>query len=279
MNARESVLDRYANRYGEIWAGIERGLEAETDAFWLMGAANYIFSTGGVRWAVDPMFNTPRSGASLDALGARAGAVMNTLRFALVTHGHADHFDPRLMSRCPRLNWIVPDHLAARVPDACEDVTVVRPGDMIERDGVTIAAFDSLHYDAGTAVGVPETGYFVKTGDFRLLLPGDIRDYDAARLPTFRRVSHLFMHVWLGRRNALNWPCGDYPERLARFALSFRPETICLAHLLEAERPPEDLWTYAHAGLVADAILAQDPAAAVLAPMHGRAVSLRRGPA
>ena len=273
MKLRDEMLGRYGSRYDEIWSRIERGLETTDDALWLMGASSYIFSTGGVRWAVDPMFNTPRSGASLEQLGRRAEALLNTLSFALVTHGHADHFDTRLMRRCPRLRWFVPDHLAEKVPPECEK-TVVRAGDVLELDGVRITAFDSLHYDAGTDVGVPETGYFAEAGSFRLLFPGDVRDYDAARLPRFGDVSHLFLHVWLGRRNALNWPCGDYAAQMARFALAFAPETVYLAHLLEAAREPDDLWTFAHAGQVADELLALDPALNVRAPLPGRTVRL-----
>lgn len=271
---RASVLDRYTNRYDEIWQGIECGLEKEDDAFWLMGASNYLFSTDGVRWAVDPMFNTPRNGASLEKVGDRAKKLLDTMSFALLTHSHVDHFDPKVMRLCPQIEWIVPDHLIGLVPEECENVTRISAGDVIQRGGIEIRAFDSLHYDAGTTVGVPETGYLVDTGWFRLLFPTDVRDYDASRLPQMGRVTHLFSHVWLGRRNALNYPCGDYPDQMAQFALAFAPEKIYLGHLMEAERPPEDLWTYAHAGLVMDAILAQDPAAAVEIPLPGRRVKL-----
>ena len=272
---REAVLARYTSRYDGLWREIERGLAETDDAFWLMGAANYLFSTGGVRWAVDPMFNTPRNGASLETIGSeRAKALLDTMAFVLLTHCHADHFDPKAMALCPDIEWIVPDHLLSRVPETCRNVTVIRAGDVIERRGITIRAFDSLHYDAGTTLGVPETGYLVDTGRFRLLFPTDIRDYDAARLPDMGRVTHFFAHVWLGRGNALNYPCGDYPARMARFILAFKPDKIYLAHLMEAERPPEDLWTYAHAGLVLDAILTEKPEADAEIPMVGKTVRL-----
>ena len=59
--ARLNVLNRYAERYEEIWSGIEKGLAGKEDAFFLMGPANYIFRTGGVNWAVDPAFTVPRN--------------------------------------------------------------------------------------------------------------------------------------------------------------------------------------------------------------------------
>ena len=106
---RLNVLGLYAERYDEIWAGIEEGLSGEEDSFYLMGPANYIFRTGGVNWAVDPAFTVPRSRESI--AGIHPDAVMNTLDFILLTHRHADHFDPELMKRYPGLLWIVPDHM------------------------------------------------------------------------------------------------------------------------------------------------------------------------
>lgn len=266
---RLNALERYEKRYREIWDSVQAGIYEGQDAFWLIGASSYVFSAGGALWAVDPMFNTPRSGVSRDQ--ADLDGVFGRLDFALLTHRHADHFDPRLMETYPGLEWIVPEHMVGEIPAACrEKMTVVKSVDVIERKGIRISAFRSLHYDAGTTVGVEETGYFVEAGQHRLLFPGDIREYDAVKLPVFNGVTHLFAHVWLGRRNALNWPCGEYPDQFARFHLSFGAEKIYLTHLMEAERPLEDLWTYAHAGLVMDEILGREPGAQVYIPMVGR---------
>lgn len=268
-NVKYPVLRRYAERYREIFGDIERGLARTDDAFWLMGAANYIFSTGGVRCVVDPMFTTPRDHSSLRALGEeRAKKLLSTMRFMLLTHSHADHFDPEVMRLCPDVEWIVPEHLAAMMPEGCRR-TVIGENGVIEREGIVIRAFPGFHYDAGTTHGVPETGYMVEAGAHRILMPADVRDY-GNRLPDMGRATHLFMHVWLGRANALNYPCGDYPDQVAEFALSARPEKIYLTHLMEAARVPEDLWTYAHAGLVMDALLAHDPACDVSIPLPGK---------
>lgn len=270
---RQAVLRRYAERYDEIYGGIEREIAQIDNSFWLMGASNYIFSTGGVRWAVDPMFQTPRDHSSLHLLGEeRARALLRTMRFVLLTHSHADHFDPDVMRLCPDVEWIVPEFLAPMTPEGCRK-TVIGAHDVIERDGIVIRAFPSFHYDAGTDRGVPESGYLVEAGECRILMPADVRDY-SRRLPDMGRVTHLFMHVWLGRGNALSYPCGDYPDQLASFALSVHPEKIYLAHLMEAERAPEELWTYAHGGLVMDALLARDPACDVSMPLPGRAQRL-----
>ena len=266
---RLQVLSRYKQRYGEIWRGAEETLRSAEDAFCLMGPANYFFSTGGMKWAVDPMFNVPRTRESVSLIDP--DPVMRSLDFILLTHRHADHFDPALMARYPMLNWVVPDHMADEIPAVCRaGMTVVKPGDVLLRGDIRIHAFRSLHYDAGTTVGVEETGYFLEAGAHRILLPGDVREYAAEKYPSFDRVTHLFSHVWLGRGNALNWPCGEYPAQMAEFALAFGAEKIVLAHILEATRPLTDLWTYAHAGLVMDEIIARRPAAQVFIPLPGQ---------
>lgn len=266
---RLSVLERYEKHYDQIWQGIEQEMSRKDNAFWLMGAANYLFKTNSVCWAVDPMFNTPRSGVTLSLINP--DEVFRSLSFVLITHEHGDHFDARLMERYPDIGWIVPEHLVSWMPQNCLPyITVIRPGEVIERKGMRIEAFSSPHFDAGsTDLGVMETGYMVDTGVYRILLPGDIRDYHAY-MPKFDHITHLFSHVWLGRRNAENLPCGSFPEDFARFMLSFRPEKIYLTHLMEAERPLPDLWTYEHAGLVMNAMMGLNPAADITIPMLGK---------
>ena len=267
--ARLKVLGQYAQKYDEIWREIEAGLSEKEDAFFLMRPANYIFQTGGVKWAVDPAFTVPRNRASMECIDA--DAVMESLDFILLTHRHADHFDPELMKRYPRLLWIVPEHMEEEIREHGEfNLLVVKPGDVIRRGGMEIHAFNSLHYDAGTTVGVEETGYFVEANGHRIMLPGDVREYEAGKYPQFEGITHFFSHVWLGRRNALNWPCGEYAGQMAEFILSFEPGKIYLAHLWEATRPLTDMWTYAHAGLVMDEIIGKRPGAEVCVPMVGK---------
>lgn len=267
--ARMNVLKRYEQRYDGIWREIEAGLSGPEDAFFLMGPANYIFQTGGVKWAVDPAFTVPRDRSSVKCI--EPDAVMNSLDFILLTHRHADHFDPELMKSYPELLWIVPDHMEEEIRGYGEfNLLVVRPGDVIRRGKIVIHAFRSLHYDAGTTVGVEETGYFVEANGQRIMLAGDVREYDAEKYPKFEGITHFFSHIWLGRRNALNWPCGEYAAQMAEFILAFEPGRVYLAHLLEATRPLTDMWTHAHAGLVTDEIIARKPDAEVIVPAVGR---------
>lgn len=266
---RLNVLKRYSQRYNEIWSGIEQGLAESEDSFYLMGPANYIFRTGGVNWAVDPAFTVPRDRSSISCIDP--DAVMNSLNFILLTHRHADHFDIELMKRYPHLLWIVPDHMEEEIRSQADlNLRIVKDGDTLRMGDIVIHAFSSLHYDAGTTTGVAETGYFVEANGHRLLLPGDVRDYDAGRYPKFDRITHFFSHIWLGRGNALNWPCEEYPAQMARFILSFAPENIYFAHLLECTRPLTDMWTHAHAGLVMDELISRQPGARLHLPMIGQ---------
>lgn len=266
---RLRVLRRYETQYDQVWQSIEQGAAQTDNAFWLMGAANYIFRTNGILWAVDPMFRTPRSGVTLEKINP--DALLTRTSFVLITHEHADHFDGRVMERYPEIGWIIPEHLRANVPPGCrEKAYFIRPGEVVVRQGITIEAFSSPHFDAGsTVLGVKETGYLVDTGKQRILLPGDIRDYHES-MPLFEGITHLFAHVWLGRGNARNLPCGDYPADFARFMLRFGAEKMYLAHLMEASRPLTDLWTYEHAGLVMDEMMNIDPAVQVSVPLLGR---------
>lgn len=270
---KQTILERYTTRYHEIWADVKKSLSQPGDAFTMMGSTNYIFSTRGVQWAIDPRFNWPFVGNPDDTVDL--GAVFNRLSFVLVTHKHGDHFDPGLMTRFPELNWIVPDHLAELLPDVrMPNLTVVRAGDELLRDGIRIRAFASSHYDEGTTVGVKETGYFIDTGMQRILYPGDIRDYNNNPLPRFECVTHLFSHIWLGRRKALDLPCEPYVTDFARFMLSFGAGKIFLTHTMDPLRKTDDMCTYLHAGLIMDAMIGMDPAADVSIPLPGKRIAL-----
>ena len=266
---RTSILNYYTDRYPEVFDRILRAADLDADLFCLMGAENYIFKTGGVLWAVDPMFNTPRSGITREAVKDRLHELFDRLDFVLLTHSHIDHLDTELFRLFPKLRLIVPDHLMNWIPPECENVTCVHYGDSLTIGDIRIDAFRSLHYDKGTTVGVEETGYKVTAGKYALLFPTDVREYDAAKYPDLGTVTHVFGHVWLGRRKALDYPQSGLCAEQAAFLTSFGARVIYLAHIAEAEREPEDLWTYAHAGLLTDAILTRQPDANVRIPMLG----------
>jgi hypothetical protein len=84
----------------------------------------------------------------------------------------------------------------------------------------------------------------------------------------------LFAHVWLGLGNSRNLPCEPYLGQFGDFVLAFRPRRVFLAHLYEIGRTVEEMWTYTHAGLAMDALLARDPGLDVVIPRLGHTYDL-----
>lgn len=228
-------------------------------AVWLMYAGNYLFDTGGVRWAVDPVLLDNKV-PEAPALEVRQD--LAPLRFVLLTHAHHDHVDPRLWKQMASLgcHWVVPEQMLRRfmegTPVPPERMTVAVPGRAVEIEGVRILPFASPHYErtaGGALKGVPETGYLVEVGGGRYLLPGDIRTYDLQALPAFGPVTAVFAHLFLGRSAALT----AHPPLLEEFAcfyLGLRPQKALLTHLYEVSREAADCWGEGHAQMVREAL-------------------------
>jgi L-ascorbate metabolism protein UlaG (beta-lactamase superfamily) len=240
-------------------------------AVWLMYAANYLFDTGGIRWAVDPVLldNKVPEAPALDVREDLA-----PLQLVLLTHAHSDHVDVRLWNLLSSLDchWVVPDHMVPRFVEATSlpqtRLSVAEPGRQIEVDGVRILPYASPHNEQtalGEERGVPETGYLVEVGACRYLLPGDIRTYDLGVMPAIGPVTALFAHVFLGRMAALS----AHPPLLdafASFCLALQPKKVLLTHLYEVSREAADCWGEAHAQMAREAIGRLDGAPQVLIP-------------
>ncbi len=222
---------------------------------WLMYAASYLFRTGRVRWAVDPQ----RPNRLLDLPDPVPLDALKNLSFVLLTHDHADHYDPFLLSSLvgSPVRLIVPETMATLIRKdtsiAAEQIITAVPNQSIILDDIRILPFDGWHSapDNPASIGYPATGYLVKTATQRWLFPADVRDYQAADISTFKPIDCLFAHLWLGRQCALMErpplvePFCDYLQQCA-------PRRIVLAHLYEFSRPPVDLWHRRHLRLVID---------------------------
>jgi len=233
------------------------------DAVWLMYSANYLFNTGGLKWAVDPVLLSNRvpEAPLLDA-----SRDLSELDFVLLTHAHVDHVDVVLWAqlRESSCHWIVPEHMAEFFTDDAAmtdcDWSVAVPGRELAVAGARITPFAAPHYErraTGETSGVDSTGYCVETASGSYLLPGDIRTYDPACLRPFSDVCAVFAHVFLGRSAAV----ADEPPLLDAFVdfyLSCRPKKIVLSHLYELGRGPEDCWLDSHARTAANAFKAVD---------------------
>jgi hypothetical protein len=244
-----------AARYPQLWADMieEWNSSGSEDRAWLMYSANYLFRTGEVRWAMDPLTLRQRVP---DAPAVDIGHALDQLDFVLMTHRHADHLDFNLMRTLRNLpiRWVIPDYILPQVLAetglSADQVIAPHPLQPIEIKGVRILPFVGLHWEAaasggGTQHGVPEMGYLLEFNGKRWLFPGDTRDFRAVSLPSFNSVDGLFAHVWLGRGCALM----EEPPLLdafCQFCMDLQPAQVVLTHLEEFGRDADDYWEDRH---------------------------------
>lgn len=266
---REDLLANYTKR----WRSMIHGWQAsrKNNAVWLMYAANYLFNTRGLMWAVDPVLLSNRvpEAPMLDVQKD-----LYDLDFILLTHAHIDHVDTALWLQLKTLpcHWIVPEHMetffkgVAGVKETHYSVAV--SGKKISIAGIGITPFDAPHFEHRATGGinyVDSTGYYIETADGTYLLPGDIRTYDPDYIRPFTDVSAVFAHVFLGRSAALD-PNPPLVDAFVDFYLSNHPKKIVLTHLYELGREPRDCWLYSHAQNVANAFHIADDSISISIP-------------
>lgn len=226
------------------------------DAMWLMYAADYLLRTAGVRWAIDPV----RLNYLVDEAGPVPTGALEDLDLVVMTHNHHDHVDAVLLTELARLEgirWVVPHHMR-EIVDRCgipkSRLIAPEPMKPVTIGPLRLTAFDGLHWEypgrwgeGEPVAGIEATGYLAEWGERRLLVPGDTRTYDSGALPRFGPVNTILAHVWLGRGAGLD-PAPPRLGELCSFIASLRPsEKVCLGHLEEVSREPEDYWTREHA--------------------------------
>jgi hypothetical protein len=270
-----------ATGYPALWTRlIEEWRSPGDDRLWLVYSANYLFRTGGVRWALDPLTlkqRLPETNA-VDIAGSLSG-----LSFVLLTHQHADHLDLALIRalRAQPICWVVPRPIFRLVLDQAglspSRVFVPQMLEPLRIGGVKITPFEGLHWDAPQGDlpphGVPSVGYLVEFGGKRWLFPGDTRTYDASRLPDFGPLDGVFAHLWLGRGCALH----EEPpllEAFCSFFLSLQAKQIVVTHLQELGRPAEECWTLAHCARVEALLRQRQPEVSVRCALMGESVGL-----
>jgi L-ascorbate metabolism protein UlaG (beta-lactamase superfamily) len=269
--------------YPQLMADLTAGwcLEGAEDKVWLMYSANYLFRTGGVRWALDPL--TLRCRVP-EAPVVDLVHVFDKLDLVVLTHRHADHLDFDLLRalRPLPMRWVIPDYILpqvqAEVGLPVDQVIVPHPLQPIQVMGIRILPFVGLHWEAapsnsGAQHGVPEMGYLMEFNGKRWLFPGDTRDFKAEILPSFGPVDGLFAHVWLGRGCALM----DEPpllDEFCRFCTELQPKQVLLTHLEEFGREADDFWDERHAGKVMARFRQLAPQMPVAAVYMGQSVNL-----
>lgn len=268
---------RAANqKYPFLWRRMiqEWRKDEAVDALWLTYSANYLLRTAGVRWALDPFSLLTRTGGAgqPDFAGNLAG-----LQLVVLSHAHADHFDPNLLAAIADLPlaWVVPEFMLERLLRTAalpmEHVVIPRIGAPVSIGGLTLTPFESLHiHPLG---GLPEIGYLAEFSGKRWLFPGDIRSYHFEQLPDFGRLDGVLAHLWLGKACALL----DDPPRLEEFCRFFArlaPRRIVVAHLDEMGREAEDYWTQDHYRMAASWLGKNSPEIDISYAMTGQRVRL-----
>jgi len=268
-----TLLDYYRRSYHGLWSSaFTQAFSGEHDHnAWLLGPSSYLFAINGLRFGLDIHIDQPW--IAREDRGGFAGD-LSKLDFMLFTHEHRDHYDESMLAllKDRPVRWFIPAFFNRERVRATgiwpERITWVEPGQAYPIGTLSITTFDSPH------VQVPETGYLVETGKSRLLFPSDVRDY-AQSLPDFGPLDCLFAHVWLGRGNAQGLPCEPWLSEFCGFITATRPRRVFLTHLFELGRNAANMWTYAHAGLAADGLLARDASLEIAIPRVGGRVSLR----
>jgi L-ascorbate metabolism protein UlaG (beta-lactamase superfamily) len=279
-----SMRAKLVSRYPAIWSSMIDMWNAsgEEDFAWLMYSSNYLFRTGGVRWAIDPMTLGNRVSEAPVVDFARD---LQGLSVVLLTHEHADHLDINLLRRLREfcLHWVIPRELLSLALEEAllhrDRIIVPVLYEPIDVCGLRITPFPGSHWDLSSflaksdnlARGVPSTGYVVEMTPKRWLFPGDTRTYDASMVRGFGPVDAVFAHLWLGRGCAL-MTSPPLLDEFSRFFVAMRPRKIVVTHLEEFGRSVEDFWTRGHAQLVSRSLRELDPLSDVVVPRLGEAI-------
>jgi L-ascorbate metabolism protein UlaG (beta-lactamase superfamily) len=279
-----STRAKLVSRYPAIWSSMIDMWNAsgEGDFAWLMYSSNYLFRTGGVRWAIDPMTLNNRVSEAPVIDIARD---LQGLSVVLLTHEHADHLDLNLLRRLREfcLHWVIPQELLGFALEEGllqrDCIIVPTPFEPIDLCGLRITPFPGFHWDLSSfpakpgnlARGVPSTGYLVEMAQKRWLFPGDTRTYDARMVRGFGPVDAVFAHLWLGRGCAL-MASPPLLDAFNRFFVAMQPRKIVITHLEEFGRSVEDYWTRGHAKLVSRSLRQLAPLIDVVVPHLGEAI-------
>lgn len=269
-------LDHAVIGHADLWHRITGEWRASItgNQIWLTYSANYLCSSLGYKWALDPFAMSSRV-ANLTVPDYRSD--LASLSMILLTHEHNDHLDLALINAMSDLDiiWVIPDYLqdkiAREVALPLGRVITPTPGEWITTGPLRVMPFESLHLRGNH--GVPETGYLVQMKDQRWLFPGDIRKFDFPRLPSFGRVDAVVGHLWLGKGHAKD----EHPPMLGDFCdffTRFETERLIITHMYEYGRNETELWREEHYELVRSVINRLRPGMRVEKALMGDKIDL-----
>lgn len=272
----EDRLTTVKREYPILWQEIVKDWDKSksADALWLTYAANYLVATGDVHWAIDPFSLSTRIPGVVEPDFAND---LKNLNFVVLTHAHNDHLDLNLIHalRHSSIKWVIPEHTLPKILEKTSldpnNIIIPQNRQTFTIDKVFIQPFDSLHFH--NLGGIAETGYLFEFNGKRWLFPGDVRNYDISKMPTFNNLDGVFAHLWLGKGHAKD----SRPPLLHDFVNFYKalaPARIVISHLDEFGRSREELWDESHYMKAARAIHTISPSIHVKMAKMGMKITL-----
>jgi hypothetical protein len=269
---RKQAIQEYPTLWGKFIQ--EWKSDLNKDSLWLTYSANYLLSTGRIKWAIDPysLFTRIEGGIQPDF-----SHDLKDIQLVVLTHAHSDHLDLTLISALSQLpiQWIIPDFMLEKmikiVPLARERIIIPEPGITIQIGDLSIFPFDGLHIHG--ELGVPSMGYLAEFTNKRWLFPGDIRTYDFSNLPAFGELDGVVGHIWLGKGEAME----SRPSKLDSFCdffSQFRTRQLIFTHLREYGREKNEMWDLYHFQLIKKQFHHRFPELKVSARLMGDRIDL-----
>lgn len=272
---RSAVENQYRTDFASWWGN---AFDSEVGhAVTVIGPSTYLLDVDDTRIVIDPTFRFPWI---QELVASRWKTDLAAADAVLFTHTHGDHYDANMvLELCDTpANLIIPDFfngtqlLDGGYPKS--KLSFASEGLSFTVGNLRITPFESAHTRVEAKEHYPEYGYCIETSRGTLIFPCDVRNYDPALIPALPQADWLFLHIWLGGENSQNLPCEPYLYYFTRYALHFHAPHISFAHLYEIGRTPDEMWTYTHAGLCADAILAEAPHTDIRIPRPGERIEL-----
>jgi len=278
---KKNIIANYEENWDKMMT--EWNKDDNTDSFWLTFSACYLFKTGKVRWALDPVSLLHRMDAGRDESELIYKHKRNfvedfkKLSFVLLSHYHVDHYDFRIIDSLSSLpiKVVVSEQLFPIILKDTEmpkeKLIILKNNESINICGIKITAFDGFH-DNGM-IQVPSNSYLIDSGKCRMFFSGDVREYNKDALPPISLIDFYFAHLWLGGKSAL---LKEYEllKPFCEFSSKLNPKKIFITHLFEVARIAEDYWNNYHSEKVENYLMEHYPEINVETPQLNHRVIL-----
>ena len=280
MTVHELALEKHEKCFFENWDRAFSELRAAVESdnkVWLVGPSAYLFSIGGVKFAVDLQVRREKD---LEVLSSRLCGDLESLSFVLITHQHDDHFCVPLIKMAAELPlvWYLPHKMPERFLEAAglsqERCVRLEAGESFDYGGVSVTAFDSPHIRPGADAVMPELGYLIRSKGGSVLIPADVRDYSYRGYPDFGEIDLCFSHLWAGDNAIDEEAYLPMLEQFVDFSLRFSAKRYFICHLYEIGRKEKYMWHSAHAELAMKMFKEKKPQCCLDVPEGGRSYEL-----